>query len=147
MCTTPTCVCKLPQACEDCYLGVSTVASPKKWITSERKRSIIVKGICVQGFWPNWVTAYDVFGSIENEWSSFSGPYYYLYLNKISDFQRVPAPEMSEAQRGQDGRMGWTLSCLEMLRHAADVTAWGELIGLQRQRASEELQAICRCGA
>ena len=23
------------------------------WITSERKRSIIVKGICVQGFWPN----------------------------------------------------------------------------------------------
>jgi len=117
------------------------------WITSERKRSIIVKGICVQGFWPNWVTAYDVFGSIENEWSSFSGPYYYLYLNKISDFQRVPAPEMSEAQRGQDGRMGWTLSCLEMLRHAADVTAWGELIGLQRQRASEELQAICRCGA
>jgi hypothetical protein len=31
---------------------------------------------------------------------------------------------------------------LEMLRHAADVTAWGELIGLQRQRASEELQAI-----
>ena len=32
--TTPTCVCKLPQACEDCYLGVSTVASPKKWVRS-----------------------------------------------------------------------------------------------------------------